>query len=111
VGSFGSNLGSLSKKLLDDVKERVDSYRAENGLPSDIPVPADAVTASGSGLDPHISLQNARRQARRVALARAVNLEEVEKAIRAHTEGRTLGVFGEERINVFKLNLALDGKR
>jgi K+-transporting ATPase ATPase C chain len=111
AGSSGSNLGPLSKKLLDDVKERVDSYRTENGLPSDIPVPADAVTASGSGLDPHISLQNARRQARRVALARAVNLDEIEKAIRAHTEGRTLGVFGEERINVFKLNLALDGKR
>jgi K+-transporting ATPase ATPase C chain len=111
AGSSGSNLGPLSKKLLDDVKLRVDSYRAENDLPPGIPVPADAVTASGSGLDPHISLQNARLQARRVAQARAIGLEEVEKAIRAHTESRALGVFGEQRINVLKLNLAMDGKR
>jgi K+-transporting ATPase ATPase C chain len=111
AGSSGSNLGPLSKKLLDAVQERVRAYRAENDLPSDIPVPADAVTASSSGLDPHISLQNARLQAPRVAKARSLNPDEVEKAIRTHTEGRNLGLFGEARINVLKLNLALDGKR
>ena len=111
AGSSGSNLGPLSKKLLDDVKARIDSYRAENGLPSDIAVPADAVTASGSGLDPHISLQNARLQAPRVARERGQGEEEIKALVRAHTEGRDLGFFGEPRVNVLKLNLALDGKR
>jgi potassium-transporting ATPase KdpC subunit len=109
--SSGSNLGPLSKKLLEAVKQRVEAYRAENDLPSDILVPADAVTASSSGLDPHISLQNARLQARRVTQARAISLDEVEKTIQAHAEGRGLGIFGEPTINVLKLNLALDGKR
>jgi len=108
--SSGSNLGPLSKKLLDAVKERVDAYRAENGLPPDARVPADAVTASSSGLDPHISLQNALLQASRVAPARGIGNEEVKKIVREHTEGRDLGVFGEPRINVLKLNLALDRK-
>lgn len=108
--SSGSNLGPLSKKLLDDVKERVDAYRVENGLSPDARVPADAVTASGSGLDPHISLQNALLQASRVAQARGIGNEEVKKIVREHTEGRDLGVFGEPRINALKLNLALDRK-
>ena len=108
--SSGSNLGPLSKKLLDAVKERVDAYRAENGLPPDVQVPADAVTASGSGLDPHISLWNALLQASRVARARGLTDGEVKKIIRAHLEGRDLGVFGEPRINVLKVNLSLDKK-
>lgn len=108
--SAGSNLGPLSKKLLDAVKERVDAYRTENDLPSNIPVPADAVTASGSGLDPHISPENALLQAPRVARARGTGEESVKRLIRDHTEGRDLGVFGEPRINVLKLNLALDRK-
>jgi potassium-transporting ATPase KdpC subunit len=108
--SSGSNLGPLSKKLADAVSERVAAYRAENGLPLDMPVPADAVTTSGSGLDPHISLKNAFLQAPRVAQARGVGGAALEKIIRANTEGRDLGVFGEPRVNVLKLNLALDKK-
>ncbi|MCU0601499.1 MAG: K(+)-transporting ATPase subunit C [Desulfobacterales bacterium] len=106
--SSGSNLGPLSKKLIDAVKERVETYRTENGLPPDAPVPADAVTASGSGLDPHISRPNALLQAPRVAKARGVGREALEKMVHANTEGRGFGVFGEPRVNVLKLNLALD---
>ena len=108
--SSGSNLGPLSKKLADAVKERVETYRAENGLAPEAPVPADAVTSSGSGLDPHISLKNALLQAPRVAQARGVGSEALEKIIRAHTDGRDLGIFGEPRVNVLKLNLAVDKK-
>jgi potassium-transporting ATPase KdpC subunit len=108
--SSGSNLGPLSKKLVDAVKERVEVYRAENGLLPDTPVPADAVTASGSGLDPHITLENALLQAPRVAQTRRLGSDAVEKIIRAHIEGRDFGIFGEPRINVLKLNLSLDRK-
>ena len=106
--SSGSNLGPLSKKLIDAVKERVEAYRTENGLPPDAPVPADAVTASGSGLDPDISLPNTLLQAPRVAKARGASREALEKMVHANTEGRGFGVFGEPRVNVLKLNLALD---
>jgi K+-transporting ATPase ATPase C chain len=109
--SSGTNLGPLSKKLADAVKERVEAYRAENELPPDALVPADAVTASGSGLDPHISLKNAFLQAPRVAQARRIGSEAMEKIIRANTEGRDLGILGEPRVNVVKLNLALDKKK
>jgi potassium-transporting ATPase KdpC subunit len=108
--SSGTNLGPLSKKLADAVKERVDAYRAENGLLPNALVPADAVTASGSGLDPHIGLKNAFLQAPRVAQARGIGSEVLEKIIHAHTEGRDCGIFGEPRVNVLKLNLALDKK-
>ncbi len=108
--SSGSNLGPLSKKLADAVKERVEAYRTENGLAPDARVPADAVTASGSGLDPHIDLKNALLQAPRVAQARRIGREAMEKIIKANTEGRELGIFGEPRVNVLKLNLALDKK-
>jgi K+-transporting ATPase ATPase C chain len=108
--SSGTNLGPLSKKLADAVKERVEAYRTENGLPPGALVPADAVTASGSGLDPHISLKNALLQAPRVAQARGVGSEVLEKIIQANTEGRDFGIFGEPRVNVLKLNLALDKK-
>lgn len=107
AGSSGSNLGPISKKLLDAVKERVAAYRTANGLPSEMRIPADAVTASGSGLDPHISVANALLQAPRVARERGRGEEEIKKLVRAHTEGRDLGVFGEPRVNVLKLNLAL----
>jgi K+-transporting ATPase ATPase C chain len=110
ANSSGSNLGPLSRKLVDAVKERVEAYRAENSLPPDARVPADAVTASGSGLDPHISVQNALLQAPRVAQARGISNEEVKKTVREYTEGRDWGVFGMPRINVLKLNLALDKK-
>jgi potassium-transporting ATPase KdpC subunit len=109
--SSGSNLGPLSKKLAAAVKERVEAYRAENGLAPDAPVPGDAVTASGSGLDPHIGLENARLQTPRVAQARGIDSRAVEDFVRANTEGRDFGIFGEPRVNVLKLNLALDRKR
>ena len=108
--SSGTNLGPLSKKLSDAVKERVEAYRAENGLPPDALVPADAVTSSSSGLDPHISLKNAFLQAARVAQARGIRSAAMLKIIQANSEGRDFGVFGEPRVNVLKLNLALDRK-
>jgi K+-transporting ATPase ATPase C chain len=106
--SGGSNLGPLSKNLIDAVKKRVIDYRAENGLAADALVPADAVTASGSGLDPHISVKNALLQARRVARARGMREEIVLNKINAHTEHRDALVLGEPRVNVLLLNLALD---
>jgi K+-transporting ATPase ATPase C chain len=111
ANSGGTNLGPISKKLIEDVKKRVAAYRAENGLLPDAPVPADAVTSSASGLDPHISPANANLQAGRVATARGMVKEDVLKMVRARTEGRTLGTFGEPRVNVLMLNLDLDGKR
>ncbi|HSQ15618.1 MAG TPA: K(+)-transporting ATPase subunit C [Candidatus Binatia bacterium] len=110
AGSSGTNLGPTSKKLIESVKERVDAYRAENGLSPDARVPADAVTSSASGLDPHISVRNAVLQAARVAKARGIDEKVVLAKVGAHTEGRTLGVLGEPRVNVLTLNLSLDGK-
>ena len=110
AGSSGTNLGPTSKKLIEDVKQRVADYRAENGLPPDARVPADAVTSSASGLDPHISVRNATLQAARVAKARGIGEKEVLAKVGAHTEGRTLGLLGEPRVNVLTLNLSLDGK-
>jgi len=106
--SGGSNLGPLSKNLIDAVKKRVIDYRAENGLAADALVPADAVTASGSGLDPHISVKNAMLQARRVARARGMREEIVLDKVKAHTERRDAWVLGEPRVNVLLLNRALD---
>jgi K+-transporting ATPase ATPase C chain len=110
ASSSGTNLGPTSKKLIDAVQDRVVAYRAENGLPPDTPVPADAVTSSASGLDPHISPANAQLQAGRVAAARGIPTEEILRRIRAHTEGRSLGILGNPRVNVLMLNLSLDGK-
>jgi len=107
--SGGSNLGPTSRKLVETVRQRVDAYRSENNLPPDAPVPADAVTASASGLDPHISLKNALLQASRVVKARGLSEDIVLKEIKHYTEGRGLGVLGEPRVNVLMLNLALDG--
>ena len=111
ANSGGSNLGPTSKKLIETVKIRIDAYRAENNLNAETPVPADAVTASGSGLDPHISLKNAYFQAPRVAKARRMSENAVKEEIKIYTKGRDLGVFGEPRVNVLKLNLALDAKQ
>jgi K+-transporting ATPase ATPase C chain len=99
--SAASQLGPTSAVLLEAVRERV----AERGGG---PVPADAATASGSGLDPHISPENARRQIARVAQARGVPPERIAMLIAAHEEGRWLGLLGEPRVNVLRLNLALD---
>ena len=108
ASSGGSNLGPLSQKLTDQVKERVDKYRTENNLPAATLVPADAVTASGSGLDPHISLRNAEIQAPRVAQARKLSADKVKRLIQDVTEGPDLGFLGEPGVNVLRLNLALD---
>lgn len=109
VGTSGaSNLGPTNDELLASVDERATAYRAENGLAADAQVPVDAVTASASGLDPHISTANAKLQAPRVAEARGIAVDDVLAMIDDHTDGRTLGVFGEPGVNVLQLNLALD---
>ncbi|MCX5839036.1 MAG: K(+)-transporting ATPase subunit C [Deltaproteobacteria bacterium] len=108
--SGGSNLGPTSRLLVETVRARIAVYRLENGLAADVPVPADAVTASASGLDPHISVPNALIQAGRVARVRGMSGEALRARIAAHTEGRDLGVLGTPRVNVLMLNLDLDGK-
>jgi potassium-transporting ATPase KdpC subunit len=108
--SGGSNLGPLSKDLIETVRRRVKDYRRENSLAGTMLVPADAVTSSASGLDPHISVENAVLQADRVAKARGMSSEGIMRRISEHTEGRTFGIFGEQRVNVLTLNLALDGR-
>jgi K+-transporting ATPase ATPase C chain len=108
ASSGGSNLGPTSQKLNDLIKDRVDGYRKENGLDADESVPADAVTASGSGLDPHISLRNAELQTPRVAKARAVSDEKLRELIKQNTDARDLGLLGDPGVNVLSLNQALD---
>lgn len=108
TASGASNLGPTNPDLLAAVSERVGAYRDENGLGADQPVPVDAVTASASGLDPHISVANARLQAPRVAAARGLSEDEVLALVDDHTDGRVLGVLGEPGVNVLELNLALD---
>ena len=105
--SSGSNLGPLNPALDEAVKGRIAALRAAD--PGNAgPVPVDLVTASASGLDPEISVAAARYQAARVAAARKLPREQVEALVSAHTVGQTLGFFGEARVNVLKLNLALD---
>jgi K+-transporting ATPase ATPase C chain len=125
ANSSGTNLGPTSDKLIngihrklgdgtDDpgnysgIKDLADAYRLENGLAKDAPVPADAVTRSSSGLDPHISPGNAALQVSRVAQARGLSRETVHHLVERATQGRTLGLLGEPRVNVLLLNLALD---
>ena len=111
TASGASNLGPTNPELLAAVSQRVGAYRDENGLAVDQPVPVDAVTASASGLDPHISVANARLQAPRVAAARGLAEDEVLALVDEHTDGRVLGVLGEPGVNVLELNLALDRLR
>jgi len=106
--SSGSNLGPTNPDLLDAVKERAAAYRQENELAADAMVPVDAVTASGSGLDPEISVANARIQAARVASARGLDVATVLSLVDDHTDARQLGLLGEPGVNVVELNLALD---
>jgi len=106
--SLGSNQGPTNAVLIETVQRRAQDYRVRNGLPMDTAVPVDAVTASASGLDPHISIANALLQAKRVASARQLPLEKVQTLINQHTEGRLLGLLGELRVNVLLLNIALD---
>lgn len=104
-GSGASNLGPLNPDLIAETKTRAEAWRVSTGEPA---VPSDAVTASASGLDPHISPQNALAQASRVAEARGVATDAVRAVILRHVEGRTFGVLGQPRVNVLKTNLALD---
>ncbi len=122
--SSGTNLGQTSAKLFegtaDDattknvdesftgIKQLAEAYRKENGLAASFAVPVDAVTRSGSGLDPHISLANAKIQAARVAKARNLPLSDVLKAVKQYTQNRDFGFLGEPRVNVLLLNLGLD---
>ena len=108
AASSGSNLGPTNPDYLAMVDERAIAYREDNGLPADAEVPADAVTASASGLDPHITLANARLQAPRVAQERALPLGVVLDLVDEHLEDRPLGVLGDPGVNVLELNLALD---
>ncbi|MGB3067843.1 MAG: K(+)-transporting ATPase subunit C [Ottowia sp.] len=106
--SAASNQGPTNQALADAVAQRVADYRRTNGLAADALVPIDAVTASGSGLDPHISLANAQAQSARVAKARGLALEQVRQVLAQNTETRVFGLLGEPRVNVLRLNLALD---
>jgi K+-transporting ATPase ATPase C chain len=111
TSSGGSNLGPTSQKLKDAIQDRIAAYRAENDVKEAEPVPPDAVTASGSGLDPEISLRNAELQVVRVAKARGLSEEKVRELIQQNTERRDLGVFGDPGVNVLQLNLAFDQQR
>jgi potassium-transporting ATPase KdpC subunit len=124
ANSGGTNLGPTSDKLINGIKDDpatpdtdetylgyedlAKAYREENGLAPDALIPADAATRSASGLDPHISPGNAAHQVARVARARGLNLERVQQLVAEHTSARTLGLFGEPRVHVLQLNLALD---
>jgi potassium-transporting ATPase KdpC subunit len=124
--SGGTNLGTTSKKLRDGqpddpatkdtdesftgAKDLAAAFRADNGLAAGTDVPADAVTRSASGLDPHVSPETAMLQAPRIARARGVAVERVQAVIAEHTEGRELGFLGEPRVNALVVNLALDRK-
>jgi K+-transporting ATPase ATPase C chain len=129
TSSSGTNYGPTSAKLangshakdaqgkdvndpgnFDGIKDLVAAYRASNGLQPSDPVPADAVTRSASGLDPHISVANALIQAARVAKARHTSVESVQSLVQSHTRDRDLGIFGEAGVNVLELNLALDSE-
>jgi potassium-transporting ATPase KdpC subunit len=109
TSSSGSNLGPTSSNLVAAITQRISDYRTQNGLATNALVPADAVTASGSGLDPHISLRNAELQTPRVARARGLTEDKVRELTRANTDAPSLGFFGEPGVNVLSLNLALDG--
>ncbi|MEO8615570.1 MAG: K(+)-transporting ATPase subunit C [Luteolibacter sp.] len=109
ASSGGSNLGPTSQKLADQLKERIAAYRTSNGLAENQAVPADAVTASASGLDPHISSSNAKIQSARVGKARGMTPEKIKDLILANIDKAGFGILGEDGVNVLKLNLALDG--
>ena len=108
MSSGGSNLGPSNQKLIDAVTDRAAAYRSFNGLAAGAPVPVDAVTASASGLDPDISVANARLQAARVAHQRNLAAGAVMALVDSHVDSRPLGFLGEQTVNVLDLNLALD---
>jgi len=109
LATGGSNQGPLNPALVDAVKKRIETLRAADPG-NTVPVPVDLVTASGSGLDPHISVAAARYQLSRVATVRKLDAASVQALVDQHTEGQFLGIFGEARVNVLELNLALDAQ-
>ena len=104
----GSNLGPTSRKLRDTIAQNVADYRSQNGMATNAPVPADAITASASGLDPHISPENAQLQSARVARVRNLAPENVRALIVQHTDNANFGLLGDPGVNVLEINLALD---
>lgn len=106
--SRGSNLGPANPKLREAVRKQLENFRRDNNLPPDTLIPLDAVTSSGSGLDPHISPANAALQVPRVARQRHLSEEAVRQIVAKHTFGRQFGVLGEQRVAVLPLNVALD---
>jgi potassium-transporting ATPase KdpC subunit len=108
TASGGSNLGPTSGQLYTNIMNNVAGYRSDNNMASNAPVPADAVTESGSGLDPHISVANAELQIPRVAKQRGLSEDKVRELVKENTSDRDLGLFGEPRVNVLTLNYALD---
>lgn len=110
ASSSGSNLALTNPAQADAMKRRIARLR-ESGVAAAQPIPIDLITASGSGLDPHISVAAARLQVSRVAHARGLTEETVKRLVEQHTDGRQLGVLGEPRVNVLNLNLALDSSR
>jgi potassium-transporting ATPase KdpC subunit len=106
--SAGSNLGPTSEKLMEEVKQRVEQVRLENGLAPDAPVPADLVTASASGLDPDISPESAMLQISRVASVRGLQEGDVKALVQQHIDYPQLGALGSAHVNILKLNIALD---
>jgi K+-transporting ATPase ATPase C chain len=111
TSSGGSNLGPTSSNLVATITQRIADYRVQNNLVPNATIPADAVTASGSGLDPHISLPNAVLQTPRVSKARNLPVKKVEALVRANTDPADFGIFGDAGVNVLTLNLALDRLR
>jgi K+-transporting ATPase ATPase C chain len=110
TASSGSNLGPLNPALTDAIKTRIDALKAADPT-NTLPVPVDLVTASGSGLDPEISIAAAQYQAARIARVRGLPPEEVQSLIAAHSRGKLFGLVGEPRVNVLELNLGLDALR
>jgi len=108
TSSGGSNLGPTSQKLHDSIAQNISDYRAQNGLDTNAPVPADAVTASASGLDPHISVHNAEIQVARVAKVRGLEPDKIRALVKQYTDSANLGMLGDPGVNVLELNLALD---
>jgi potassium-transporting ATPase KdpC subunit len=108
TSSSGTNFGPTSQKLSDNIKAAVIAYRTTNGLPADAVVPADAVTSSGSGLDPHISLANASLQIARVSRARNLTPAQVQSLVAQASQERDWGILGEPTVNVLQLNRSLD---
>jgi len=108
-GSGASNFGPTNKNLMEQVRQRISEVRTENNLSSNATVPSELVLTSGSGLDPHISMEGAMLQVPRVAVARGIPESEVKVLVYQHIEPAQFGIMGQERVNVLNLNLALDG--